>query len=202
MNRLQSINLGLLKSKVVLIVTGAVIVLLIVWWFAWMTPESNKLSTVQQQVTSDQASVTQLNLELAALKAEKKLVLQELPYLKKVATAIPPTMDPPGIVDELSNLATKTHCILVGVTPSDTTSPSGTAGLAVIPVSFSLTGTHQNVFIFLNDFYSLTRLMTINSVALSSVSSPNILAVRDGEPYSMTVTASAYTTFTGAAPTG
>ena len=33
MNRLQGINLGLLKSKVVLIVTGVVIVLLIVWWF-------------------------------------------------------------------------------------------------------------------------------------------------------------------------
>ncbi len=47
MNRMRGFNLDLLKSKVVLGVAGGVIVLLIVWWFAWMTPESNKLSTVQ-----------------------------------------------------------------------------------------------------------------------------------------------------------
>ena len=57
MNRL-SVNLDLLKSKVVLIVTGCVIVLLVVWWFAWMNPEANKLSTVQQQVSTDSLQVT------------------------------------------------------------------------------------------------------------------------------------------------
>ena len=61
MNRLQGLNFDLLKSKVVIIVTGVLIVLLIVWWFAWMTPEANKLTTVQQQVTADQTTLTQLN---------------------------------------------------------------------------------------------------------------------------------------------
>ena len=69
-----------------------------------MTPEASKLTTVQQQVTADDTTVTQLNLELIALKAPKKLVLKELPYLKKVTTAIPPTEDPPGIVDSLNTL--------------------------------------------------------------------------------------------------
>ena len=55
MDRVPSADLDLLKSKVVLIVTGCVIVLLIVWWFAWMTPEASKLTTVQQQVTTDSA---------------------------------------------------------------------------------------------------------------------------------------------------
>ena len=96
MNRLQGINFGLLKSKVVLIVTGIVIVLLIVWWFAWMTPEANKLATVQQQITADNTTAAQLNMELIGLKAEKKLVQRELPYLRKVTAAIPPTEDPPG----------------------------------------------------------------------------------------------------------
>jgi hypothetical protein len=108
MNRLQGINFDLLKSKVVLITTGIVIVLLLVWWFAWMTPEASKLATVQQQITADNTTATQLNMELILLKAEKKLVLRELPYLKKVTTAIPPTEDPPGIVDSLNTLANKT----------------------------------------------------------------------------------------------
>ena len=64
MNRVRGFNLELLKSKVVLVVTAVVIILLIVWWFAWMTPEANKLATVQQQVTTDSTQVTQLNLEL------------------------------------------------------------------------------------------------------------------------------------------
>ncbi len=195
MNRLQGLNFDLLKSKVVLVVTGVVIVLLVVWWFAWMTPEANKLTTVQQQVTSDQTTLTQLNLELASLKAEKKLVLSELPYLKKVMTAIPPTEDPPGIVDSLNTLANQTGCDLLSVTPADTPSPSGVAGLSDISVSFSLSGTHKDVFAFLKSFYTMKRLMTINTVGLSpGGSNSNILAVGDGQPYSMSVTAVAYTT--------
>jgi Tfp pilus assembly protein PilO len=195
MNRLRGLNFDLLKSKVVLIVTGVVIVLLVVWWFAWMTPEANKLTTVQQQVTSDQTTVTQLNLELASLKAEKQLVIKELPYLKKVTTAIPPTEDPPGIVDSLNTLANKTGCDLLSVTPADTPSPSGVSGLSDISVSFSLSGTHKDVFAFLKGFYTMTRLMTISNVGFSSGgTNPNILAVGDGQPYSMSVSATAYTT--------
>ena len=202
MNRLGRINLDLLKSKVVLMVTGAVIVLLIVWWFAWMTPESNKLATVQQQVTTDQGTVTQLNTELIGLKAEKKLVLKELPYLKKVTAAIPPTEDPPGIVDSLNTLANQTGCDLLSVTPSDTPSASGTVGLSVITVTLSISGPHSNVFAFLRNFYKMKRLMTINTVQLSpgSSTSANILAGGDGQKYGMTLSANAYTTYV--APTG
>ena len=139
----------LFKSRVVLIVTLGVIVLLIVWWFAWMAPEANKLASVNQQVSMDQTRVNELTAELAALKAEKKLVLKELPYLKKVTTAIPPTEDPPGIVDSLNTLANQTSCDLLAVTPADTPSPSGTPGLSVISVSVSVSGIHGNLFSFL-----------------------------------------------------
>jgi Tfp pilus assembly protein PilO len=197
MNRLQDINFDLLKSKVVLIVTGIVIVLLVVWWFAWMTPEANKLSTVQQQIAQDNVTVTSLSMELVQLKAEQKLVLKELPYLKKVTAAIPPTEDPPGIVDSLNTLANKTGCDLLSVTPANFPSPSGVTGLSIVSVNFSVSGVHKNIFAFLKDFYSMTRLMTINNLSLSpGGTTPNILDTGDGQPYSMTVQASAYTTAT------
>jgi hypothetical protein len=42
----------------------------------------------------------------------------------------------------------------------------------------------------------MKRLMTITTVGLSAEStSPNILAVGDGQKYNMTVTAEAYTTY-------
>jgi Tfp pilus assembly protein PilO len=202
MNRLGRVNLDLLKSKVVLMVTGGIILLLIVWWFAWMTPESNKLTNVQQQITTDQGMVAQLNAELIGLKAEKKLVLKELPYLKKVTTAIPPTEDPPGIVDSLNTLANQTGCDLLTVTPADTPSSSGSPGLSVIAVSLSISGPHSNVFAFLRDFYKMKRLMTISSVTLSPASSTsaNILTGGDGQKYGMSLTADAYTTYV--LPTG
>ena len=195
MNRLQGVNIGLLKSKVVLIVTGIVIVLLLIWWFAWMTPEANKLSTVQQQIAQDNTTVTSLSMELIQLKAEAKLVRHELPYLKMVTAAIPPTEDPPGIVDSLNTLANKTGCDLLSVTPANFPSPSGTAGLSVISVAFSVTGSHKNIFAFLKNFYLMTRLMTISNVSLApGGTTPNILDVGDNQPYSMSVSATAYTT--------
>jgi hypothetical protein len=136
-----------------------------------------------------------LNLELYALRAEQKLVLRELPYLTKVSTAIPPTEDPPGIVDSLNTLANKTGCDLLSVTPANFPSPSGQVGLSDISISFSISGTHKGVFAFLRNFYGMTRLMTISGISLSpGGTSPNILAVGDGQPYSMTVSATAYTT--------
>jgi len=171
-------------------------VLLLVWWFAWMTPESSKLTSVQAQVSTDQYSVTRLNLELVGLKAEKKLVLKELPYLKKVTAAIPPTEDPPGIVDNLNTLANQTSCDLLSVTPADVPTPSGTAGLSAISVSFTVSGIHSDIMAFLNGFYSMKRLMTMTTLSLSpATDSPNILAAGDGEQYSMSVTAVAYTTY-------
>jgi Tfp pilus assembly protein PilO len=195
MNRLQGVNIGLLKSKVVLIVTAIVIVLLLIWWFAWMTPEANKLSTVQQQIAQDNTTVTSLSMELIQLKAEAKLVRHELPYLKMVTAAIPPTEDPPGIVDSLNTLANKTGCDLLSVTPANFPSPSGTAGLSVISVAFSVTGSHKNIVAFLKNFYLMTRLMTISNVSLApGGTTPNILDVGDNQPYSMSVSATAYTT--------
>jgi Tfp pilus assembly protein PilO len=203
MNALKNLNFDLLKSKVVLIVTGGVVVLLLVWWFAWMTPEANKLASVQQQVASDQANVSQLNLELTTLKAEKKLVLKELPYLRLVTTAIPPTEDPPGIVDSLNNLANQTGCSLLTVTPSDEPTPTSTAGLSTIPVTLSVSGVHSNIFAFLSGFYSMKRLMTISSVSLgpSNAGNANILANGDGQLYTLSVSADAYTTYVTPTPT-
>jgi hypothetical protein len=41
----------------------------------------------------------------------------------------------------------------------------------------------------------MTRLMTINSISLApGGTTPNIMAVGDGQPYSMSVSATAYTT--------
>ena len=201
MNRLRGANFDLLKSKVVLIVTASVVVLLLVWYFAWMSPEGSKLTSVQTQVTTDTSMVAELNAELLELQAEKKLVLQELPYLKKVTTAIPPTPDQAGIVVQLSNLADDTGCKLGSVSPADSTAPSTTTGLSTIPVSFTLTGPHRAVFRYLTDFYTLKRLMTIQTVSLSPEgANANILNTGDGQQYSVAVSATAYTTYVTPAP--
>ena len=52
------------------------------------------------------------------------------------------------------------------------------------------------MFAFLSSFYKMTRLMTISSVGLSPAgTNPNILAVGDGQQYTLSVSADAYTTY-------
>jgi type IV pilus assembly protein PilO len=196
MNRLRNFNLDLLKSKVILATIGGVVVLLLVWWFAWMTPEASKLSTVQAQEQTYTNTRAELRLELATLKSDKAHVLREIPYLKKIEAAIPSAEDPPGIVDSLNSLARKTDCDLLSVTPADTPTASSIKGLEAISVSISVSGSHRNIFTFLEDFYSMKRLMTINSISLTpGGSSTNIFALNDGAQYSLSLSAEAYTTY-------
>jgi Tfp pilus assembly protein PilO len=83
----------------------------------------------------------------------------------------------------------------LSVTPANFPTPSGTAGLSVVSVAFSVTGVHKNIFAFLHNFYAMSRLMTINNISLApGGTTANILDVGDGQPYSMSVNATAYTT--------
>lgn len=202
-NRLNSLNLGALRSPVILGVVGGMIVLIIIWWLAWMSPEASKLDTVKAQETSLQAQVVTLNQQITLLKAESKLVQRELPYLSRFQTAIPPTPDIGGLVLQIDQLANKTGVNMTSISDNVVVASTVPGGLSTIPVSFTVSGNHKQVFTFLTDFYSLPRLITIQSLTLSpgaaSGTTPNINNVGDGASYGLTVAGTGYTT--GAPPT-
>lgn len=205
LKRLKGLSLDQVKSPIILGVIGGLIVLLLVWWFAWMAPEQHKLSSVRAQQSADQTTVAQLQAEIAQLQAEAAQVQKSLPYLKKAVTAIPPAPDPGGIVNEIDGLANKTHVTFSSITDNTVVPPAATAtttgtptttGVSTIPIQFTISGSHKAVFAFMEGFYSLPRLMTISSVALTpGGTNPNILAVNDGQTYTAAFSGTAYTTY-------
>lgn len=200
-NRLNNLDLGRFRSPIVLGVIGGLILLLLIWWFAWMSPEANKLTTVQAQQTQLNQQVEQLQAKITQLQQESAQVQKELPYLVRYTAAAPPTPEQGLIVNQILALSKRTGVDLSSISDNTVSPPAVAGGLSTIPVDLVVSGNHSQVLNFLNGFYQLPRLMTISTLALdASGGSPNILDVNDGASYSLTMAATAYTLATPATP--
>ena len=188
----------LLKRPPVYGTIAGVIVLLLVWWFAWMSPEGNKLSTVNAQESSLQTQISSLNSQIAVLKAQSALVPGELPYLAKFTGAIPNLPESGVLTEQLFGLMNSTKTFISSLNDS-TVSPTGT-GYSTIPVQIALTGSHDQVINFLKGLYTLPRLVTIQSVTLAPPAATNILKPSKAQGFTAAINATAYTTFVPPTP--
>lgn len=188
-------NIDLLKRPAVYGTIIGAIILLILWWFVWMSPEGNKLSTVKAQETSLQVEIGAMNATIAGLKEQSALVPSELPYLAKFTAAIPDLPESGVLTEQLYNLMNHTHTFIASL--SDATVDATTAGYSTIPVSFVVDGSHDQVMSFIENIYNLPRLVTIQSVSLSpgGGTATNLLQKSGAQGFSATITATAYTTF-------
>ncbi len=164
---LRSMNVNALKRPVVLITVAVVVLLAALWWLLWMSPESNKLNTIdaQQQQLTEQLSTLNLQLQQAQQQASK--VKQYAGYLSMFAAAVPPIPEAPQLTTELANLANTTNVHLVSL--SDDTTVTGTP-LSTIPLTMTIEGPRQDCIAFLDGIYNpnlISRLITISSFAPS-----------------------------------
>ncbi len=156
-------NLNSLKRPVVLITVGAVVLLAVLWWLLWMSPEGNKLNTVNAQQVQLQNQLTSLNLQLRQAETQAAKAQQYAGYLSMFASAVPPIPEAPQLTTELANLANTTDVKLVSL--SDDTTVAGTP-LSTIPLTMNIEGGRQNCIAFLQGIYNqslITRLITISS---------------------------------------
>lgn len=158
MNRLQSINLEGLKRPTVLISIAAVLVLAGVWWFAWMSPQGSKLTTINANVAQLSAKNQQLQLTLRTVEHESKLESKYAGYLSMFSDAVPPTPDAPQLTTELAALANSTHVTLQSLS-DNTTVPA--LPVSDVPVSMTIKGTGTQCLAFLKGLYQMSRLITI-----------------------------------------
>ncbi len=184
----------LIRKPLVIGSIAGVLILLIVWWFAWMQPEGHKLDGIRQQQQLDLQKVSSLQLQLAQLEAEAKVVRASSPFLKYFAAAIPSSPEAPTLVVQLYHLATQMGVKLQSVTDN---SVSPAAGYSTIPLAISVSGPHDSVFNFVKGLYSLSRLVTIQTIGLSGTGDLN--ASGNGL-YSASISATAYTTSAPGAP--
>jgi len=194
MNRLQSINLDVVKRPAVLISIAVVIVLAGVWWFAWMSPQGSKLSTVNASVAQLTQKDAQLQLTLKTVQHESTLESKYAGYLATFSAAVPPTPDAPQLTTQLAALANSTHVTLQSL--SDNTTVPATP-VSDVPVSMTIKGTGTQCLNFLKGIYQMARLITIADFTptptLTGDTSTAVDVLAPGKTiYSFELTGSAY----------
>ncbi len=194
MNRLQSINLDFVKRPVILISVAAVIVLAGVWWFAWMSPQGSKLSTVNANVAQLQQKYSQLQETLRVVEHESKLESKYAGYLATFSAAVPPTPDAPQLTTQLAALANETHVTLTSL--SDDSVLAATP-VSEVPINITIKGSGSQCLNFLKGIYQMDRLITISaftptpSDSAGSGSSVNVLSPGNAG-YTFALTGDAY----------
>jgi Tfp pilus assembly protein PilO len=204
MNR--NLNLEWAKRPAVFGTILATIVIALVWWFAWMTPQASKLSSINTQQSQAQGQVAVLQSEIAQLRSESSLLSKELPYLKFFESQIPSLPLQGQLTAQLYQLSLKTKTFISALSDSTVSPPSSVSGgYSTMPITIELTGTHNEVISFLQGLYSMQRLVTIQSVSLTPPSQqPNLNTNGTATGFGASIVATAYTTYvpiTPAAPT-
>ncbi len=181
------------RTSIISLVAGIVIVAAVVaWLFAFFLPEGSHLNNLRQRQASLEAQKIPLEAQLTSLRrlAAWETSAAGTNLYSMLQQAIPPNADEAQFLTQMSNLAAKAGVTLTSITPSTPVAQpiigatsSTTAPYMTIPVSMSLTGTYPSVYSFLQDLYSLPRLVVINSLSLSSsTNGSSVIAASAGKP--------------------
>jgi type IV pilus assembly protein PilO len=195
----MSLSLDLLKRPLVYGTLIGVVLIALVWWFAWMTPEANKLASANSQVQSDQSQISSLNTQIAALKVEDQQLPHLVHYLAFFSLAIPPLPESGDLTTELYDLSLSTKTVMNTLT--DVATINTGKGYSTIPVQISLSGNHNSVLAFLKGIYALPRLVTIQSINLSPPGGQNLNQPSTASGFTANISATAYTTYVPPTPT-
>ncbi len=173
------------------------VVLVAAWWFAWMSPESAKLSSARQQQTSDQATLVSLQARVLQLRAVAKKEHQARQLIRTFDLAVPPQPDAPTLVVQIYRLATAQGLQLDSITDN---AVNGASGYSTIPLNLTVSGGRPGITRFVNGLYDLRRLVTVQQLQVTGPSNGDVVSGRGGA-YHATIAATAYTSSLGASST-
>ena len=159
-------------------------------WFVLVGPKRSAAADLKEEVAATESAVAAARAALAQQDDAEPLAVADI---FRLATAMPPSADMPGILLELARLAEETGIEFESVTPQEATPATG---YQLVPIALVFDGT----FYELSDL--LFRLRTLVSVRsgvlhatgrLFSVESLNFSAAKTGFPeLSANLTVNAY----------
>lgn len=104
------------RGKEIYIITGIVAVVLIVaWYFLLFSPTKQKLSDLDDQVTSAQSALNMAQQEVARLESYKKSAPQSRAEIVRLGKMLPESEGMPGLIIELTKTAEASGVMLVGI---------------------------------------------------------------------------------------
>ena len=144
---------------------GALIVVIIVF-VAWISPEGSKLSSLHAKETQLQQQQSHLQIELFTLRRDKAHMASNCAALTKDLTEIPGTPTVDDFFHQVTNLAVASgdpNTPSISVTQSQ----ASAAGVKVVTVALSLSGSYGQMTSFLHGLNGFPRLFTINSITIN-----------------------------------
>lgn len=178
---------------------GVVVVALVVW-LAWISPEGQKKTNLDQQkatlLTQQQALQTQLD----TLRAEQRNIKANCATLNKDITEIPTSPGADTFLQQVTQLAQASGD---PDTPSYSigSAAKGPSGVDAITINLSLAGTYGQMTQFLQGLGNFPRLFTISSINIAGgpVITGNQLANASAPNYTVTLTGNIYYAAVGSA---
>jgi Tfp pilus assembly protein PilO len=205
-----------LKQYTVFTVLGCLVVLA-AGWFLLVSPKRSHAAELRTTAASQVSANSQLETQLAVLKAQAKDLPKQQAKLAKVAAKIPDNPALPAMVRALTTAATSAGVELVSMTPGTpaavTAAPAAApvagsarraaapntaaAGqLAMIPLTLNVVGGYFQVEQFMANLEDLPRSLRVTSLTLAPGSNPLKPAatgsVDDGKTLATSIVAQVY----------
>jgi Tfp pilus assembly protein PilO len=205
-----------LKQYTTFTVLGCLVVLA-AGWFLLVSPKRSHAAELRTTAASQVTANSQLETQLAVLKAQAKDLPKQQAKLAKVAAKIPDNPALPAMVRALTTAATSAGVELVSMTPGTPaaitaapaaapvagstrrTAAASTAAagqLAMIPLTLSVVGGYFQVEQFVANLEDLPRSLRITSLTLAPGTNPLKTvatgAVDDGKSLATTIVAQVY----------
>jgi Tfp pilus assembly protein PilO len=180
------------RGPIIAAVAVAVAVLLVAFFL--VLPKMGQVKDANKALEDAQTQQSTLDSQLAALKQAETDAPKNREIIRKVDTAIPPTVDQQGFILELQNAAVAASVDVVTLTPSAPVYDPLT-GLSTVPNGVSALGSYFSITEFLFNIETLPRAAKVTSVSITaspSETDPNLLT--------LTATVDIYTSDSSAGP--
>jgi len=195
------------RGKEIYIIAGVIAVVLIVaWYFLLFSPTKQKLSDLDEQISTDEAALATAQQDLARLQSYEKTAPQAEVDIVRLSKMLPEDEGIPSMIVELTKTATASGVTLSTISRGATT--TGTP-FGIQTVTLAVTGRFFDVEDFLyrlesyvrfqNTTFSVTgRLLQVTNVSLSGGATTD--TTTGTAPLTVSATLNAYLWGAAAAP--
>ena len=195
------------RGKEIYIIGGVIAVVLIVaWYFLLFSPTKQKLSDLDEQISTDEAALATAQQDLARLQSYEKTAPQAEVDIVRLSKMLPEDEGIPSMIVELTKTATASGVTLSTISRGATTTG---APFGIQTVTLAVTGRFFDVEDFLyrlesyvrfqNTTFSVTgRLLQVTNVSLSGGATTD--TTTGTAPLTVSATLNAYLWGAAAAP--
>ena len=168
-------------TRKLLILAGiAFTVVLLTWYALAWSPATKRLHSSQAALAAALSTQASLTGQETALLTQARRLPVEKAKADYLSDQLPPLVDVPGFIDEVTKVARNTHVALQGVAQKAPTAPTAgsaqtaaapTAGaqtvatsIGVLAVQFSITGTFAQTMKFITAMQQLPRFVSVTAI--------------------------------------